>query len=290
MTRRTGWLAAGLATLVLAACAPVQKVEPVAQDYIDLMLFDRTDVRAMQPNGPAFVQALRAGYLPLADVEYGESDFRDSLHFLRKGIAAAEGVNVQPDMPARYPGRLTADALGGFEQARARLLEAFERDARRLAPLAAARAQVAYDCWLENAAEGDAADADACAQAFETAMAEIDRALAAGIENVYIVFFPFDSAEITPAARRVLEEVAQRVRAGEAVRLELAGHADRAGPKPYNDRLSKRRAEAVAKMLRELGVPADAMTLRWYGETRPRVPTPDDVPEPQNRRVEITLG
>jgi len=46
----------------------------------------------------------------------------------------------------------------------------------------------------------------------------------------------------------------------------------------------------VAKVLRELGVPADAMTVRWYGETRPRVPTPDDVPEPQNRRVEITLG
>ncbi len=290
MTRRTGWFAAGVTALVLAGCAPASKVEPVAQDYIDLMLFDRIDVRDMQPNGPAFVQALRAGYLPLARVEYGETDFRDSLHFLRKAVAAAEAINVQPDMPARYGKKLTAAQVGGFEQARARLLEAYERDARRLAPVPSARAQVAYDCWLENVAEADEADAAACQEAFEAAMAEIERALAAAVENVYVVFFAFDSAEITPAARRVLEEVAQRVQAGEAVRLELAGHADRAGPARYNDRLSRRRAEAVARVLQELGVPAEAMTVRWFGETRPRVPTPDDVPEPQNRRVEIVLG
>ncbi|GBD41257.1 Outer membrane protein [bacterium HR39] len=265
-------------------------MDPWPHEYLDLVLFDRPAVESQIPNGPAFAQALRAGYLPLVPAERKEADFRDSLHFLQKAVAAAKGINVQPDMPQRYAGRIPDDRLGPLEQARARLLDAFERDARRLAPLAAARAQVAYDCWLENEAEADPVDAQACREAFETAMAEVDRALAAGIENVYIVFFAFDSAELTPAARQILAEVAEKMKAGEAVRLELAGHADRAGPARYNERLSQRRAEAVAKALGELGVPREAMTVRWYGETRPRVETPDDVPEPQNRRVEITLG
>jgi len=32
------------------------------------------------------------------------------------------------------------------------------------------------------------------------------------------------------------------------------------------------------------------MSLEWYGESRPRVPTEDGVREPQNRRVEIVFG
>lgn len=290
MKRVSTLLTAALASSVLAGCAGLRDVDPWPHEYLDLVLFDRPAVESQIPNGPAFAQALRAGYLPLVPAERKEADFRDSLHFLQKAVAASKGINVQPDMPQRYAGRIPDDRLGPLEQARARLLDAFERDARRLAPLAAARAQVAYDCWLENEAEADPVDAQACREAFETAMAEVDRALAAGIENVYIVFFAFDSAELTPAARQVLAEVAEKVKAGEAVRLELAGHADRAGPARYNERLSQRRAEAVAKALGELGVPREAMTVRWYGETRPRVETPDDVPEPQNRRVEITLG
>jgi hypothetical protein len=76
---------------------------------------------------------------------------------------------------------------------------------------------------------------------------------------------------------------------GAATRIEVAGYADRAGNPQYNQRLSKRRAQAVAAELERRGVPRSAMVIQGFGEERPLVPTADGVRVPQNRRVEIIL-
>ena len=68
------------------------------------------------------------------------------------------------------------------------------------------------------------------------------------------------------------------------------GHADRAGPDPYNRSLSLRRAEIVGQELIELGIDPGRITITAYGESRPRVTTPDGMREPRNRRVEILIG
>ncbi len=274
---------AALVSLALAGCANLDRR---AMDDYFLLTNDLDAVREMQPHGPAFVQVLRAGYIENMDYQRAQLDYGDLRHFGRKAVAAAEGVNVLPDeLALRKLDDASAEELAA---ARARLMDAFDRDARRLAPIAAGRAQTAFDCWLEGAEYGSARAAE-CKARFMTAMAAVDDALASGIENVYIVFFAWDRAEITPVARKILSQVAEDYKAGKATRLILAGHADRSGPAAYNLELSKRRARAVAKVLTELGVPDTAMELHWYGETRPRVPTPDGVREPQNRRVEISL-
>ncbi len=87
-------------------------------------------------------------------------------------------------------------------------------------------------------------------------------------------------------ARTFLVFYAQR--AG-TTRIEIAGHADRAGTPQYNQRLSERRAQAVAAELERRGIARSAMTVQAFGESRPLVPTADGVREPQNRRVEIVL-
>jgi outer membrane protein OmpA-like peptidoglycan-associated protein len=53
--------------------------------------------------------------------------------------------------------------------------------------------------------------------------------------------------------------------------------------------LSKRRAEAVKAELMKLGVPIEALSVQWKGETMPMTQTADGVREPSNRRVEIIL-
>ena len=75
----------------------------------------------------------------------------------------------------------------------------------------------------------------------------------------------------------------------QTTRIEVAGHADRAGTPQYNQRLSERRAAAVANELDRQGVPRSAMVVQAFGESRPLVATADGVREPQNRRVEIIL-
>jgi outer membrane protein OmpA-like peptidoglycan-associated protein len=105
--------------------------------------------------------------------------------------------------------------------------------------------------------------------------------------QVFIVFFDFDKSTITPAGKQIIAEAAKAYMRGQ--RVLLTGYTDRAGTPKYNLGLSKRRADAArAEMIRD-GVPANAINASWKGEEDPRVPTPDGVREPQNRRVEIVL-
>ena len=76
---------------------------------------------------------------------------------------------------------------------------------------------------------------------------------------------------------------------GHARDRTVAGYTDLAGTQAYNLRLSQRRADAVASYLAAQGVPKGAMDVKWFGKEHPRVPTPDGVREPQNRRVEIVM-
>ena len=107
--------------------------------------------------------------------------------------------------------------------------------------------------------------------------------------RTYLVFFDWDRADLTGRAREIITEAAQNSRHMQVTRLEVAGHADRSGDAAYNQRLSQRRAEAVAAELVRDGVARDQIVVTAFGESRPLVPTADNVREPQNRRVEIVL-
>jgi outer membrane protein OmpA-like peptidoglycan-associated protein len=106
--------------------------------------------------------------------------------------------------------------------------------------------------------------------------------------RTYLVFFDFDRADLTDRARQIIGEAATNSRTG-TTRIEVSGHADRSGTPQYNQRLSERRAQAVAAELERRGVARSAMSIQAFGESRPLVPTADGVREPQNRRVEIVL-
>jgi len=278
-------LVAGLA-LAVSACT---SYDPETIDDAYTLGYEIDAVRKMEPQGPHFNRGLREGYLDYGDLVYDGFDVGDYVHFAFKAVDSAKGETVLPDeVESRDIPAGDVEELGA---ARARLLAALDQTGRRTSPYPAAEAQVAYDCWLERVEEGDPpAMIEECRGRFEQAIAEVERSLATGIENVYLVFFAWDQADISPVAQAVLDQVHEDYLRGRPSRLVIAGHADRSGPEAYNVGLSERRARNVARALSERGVPEDSMNLEWYGETRPRVPTADGVREPQNRRVEITPG
>ncbi|MGG5809619.1 OmpA family protein [Falsiroseomonas sp. CW058] len=109
------------------------------------------------------------------------------------------------------------------------------------------------------------------------------------VARTFLVFFDFDRADLTDRARQIIAEAATNAQRTGTTRIEVSGHADRSGTPQYNQRLSERRAAAVAAELERRGVARSAMVIQAFGESRPLVPTADGVREPQNRRVEIVL-
>ncbi len=132
------------------------------------------------------------------------------------------------------------------------------------------------------------AQAPAPAPAPEPAPAPVETAPEPVVRN-FLVFFDFDRSDLTPEALSIISSAADAARAAAPIRIELTGHADRSGPRTYNQGLSERRADAVASELVRLGITRSDIGVSARGEDDPLVPTPDGVREPQNRRVEIVL-
>ena len=173
-------------------------------------------------------------------------------------------------------------------EARGRLVEA---DAAGAPREMLARARSNYECWIENGT-------DTCRDGLMAAMEEIDAALApppppppepvAEPDRAYTIFFAFDSSALDGAARAVIDGIVGDWGGREGA-IAAIGHADTAGPESYNQGLSERRAAAVGQALRDGGIAPARVTETGVGESGLAVQTGDEVYEPGNRRVLVTV-
>jgi outer membrane protein OmpA-like peptidoglycan-associated protein len=105
----------------------------------------------------------------------------------------------------------------------------------------------------------------------------------------FTLYFQEGTTRLTPAAQPLLAALKAEVARRSGAEVQVTGHTDREGSDEDNDRLSQRRAEEILAVLATEGVPRELMTAVGRGERQPRVQTPDGVPEPANRRVEVTV-
>jgi len=105
----------------------------------------------------------------------------------------------------------------------------------------------------------------------------------------FVLYFLENRDELTPDSKQLLGRVLDEIARRPAPEIVVIGHTDRVGPVPYNDTLSLRRAERMRDELVKVGIAADRIRVEGRGEREPLVPTPDEVAEPRNRRVEISV-
>jgi outer membrane protein OmpA-like peptidoglycan-associated protein len=105
----------------------------------------------------------------------------------------------------------------------------------------------------------------------------------------FLVLFDMDEATLTPDATAAVNDAAEEYHRTGAARIVVTGYTDSSGSAAYNQELSRRRAEVVANELVRAWVPATDITAVGRGENDLLLPTPDGVPEPRNRRVEIVV-
>lgn len=99
------------------------------------------------------------------------------------------------------------------------------------------------------------------------------------------LLFEFDSSEVGGAARAKVTELARALMKEGIDRLRVEGYTDDRGSDAYNLRLSARRAQAVADVLMEAGIPKQNIEVKGLGSASPVV----SGNAAENRRVAIVV-
>jgi len=110
-----------------------------------------------------------------------------------------------------------------------------------------------------------------------------------GRPESFLLYFLEGKDEFTPESRVELDRMLAELRQRGAPDVVVIGHTDRVGKLQFNDRLSLQRAERVRGELVKLGIAEARVQIAGRGEREPLVPTDDEVAEPRNRRVEISV-
>jgi outer membrane protein OmpA-like peptidoglycan-associated protein len=105
----------------------------------------------------------------------------------------------------------------------------------------------------------------------------------------FVLLFPSDSSRLSDASRATLPQIVETAKRRVVAEVMLIGHADRSGPRRYNDRLALARARVIRQELVKRGLPKDRIEIIALGEKKPVVPTKDGIREPKNRRVDVTV-
>jgi len=101
------------------------------------------------------------------------------------------------------------------------------------------------------------------------------------------VYFAFDSSAVDEENRDIVEAHAAYLAANKNIKVVFEGHADERGTREYNLALGERRAQAVERMAKILGLTGDRIKTVSYGEEKPVAMDHSEAAWALNRRVEI---
>ena len=103
-------------------------------------------------------------------------------------------------------------------------------------------------------------------------------------------YFPVGGTIILPQNFSMLNKIINSVRQFPNAKIEITGHTDSIGSTESNLRLSKERANNVAKFMKEVGnIESDSITAEGYGESKPIASNETTEGRARNRRIEVLI-
>ena len=240
---------------------------------------------------PQFVQELGKQYKELSFSDGSRFTWDKVQYFKQKSERVLKGADVQPEDPVTWnvPPEYLPEITNAYDTLRIALVV----DEKKVTnPIPAARAQAYYDCWVERAHKKwvDNGRMGQCRAAFYEAICQMyKRGSCPVADDIHRVFFDLGSARIDAEGHKAVAAAVKAFKSAKKGDVVVAGHADKVGNAEANLKLSKDRAEAVKAKLVAGGIPASKISVKYFGESQPLVPTGKDVPNRQNRRVLIVV-
>jgi len=105
----------------------------------------------------------------------------------------------------------------------------------------------------------------------------------------FVLYFEAGAATLTPASQLELARVTDQIAARKVPDISITGHTDTEGDSNANLQLGLDRAQQVRGLVSSPLLNSDNVSVESHGEQNLLIPTADNVAEPRNRRVEITV-
>jgi OmpA-OmpF porin, OOP family len=164
--------------------------------------------------------------------------------------------------------------------------------AARAAAIAAALAVpgVASARWIDGegtapAVVATAPEVPATAATVATCQTDVDAAIKGKKIN-----FATGRAEIAADSLPLVATLSKALSACAGTSVEVSGHTDRTGNPAANQTLSEARAKAVVDLMVKDGVPADRLTSKGYGASKPLDEGLTPIAYAANRRIEFSVA
>jgi len=105
----------------------------------------------------------------------------------------------------------------------------------------------------------------------------------------FTLFFRFESDELTDQSKALIPEILSVVKEHAVQDVVVIGHTDTMGTQQANYALGLKRAMMVRNLLVDAGLDGSTIDATSVGELDLLVKTPDETPQPRNRRVDIAV-
>lgn len=104
------------------------------------------------------------------------------------------------------------------------------------------------------------------------------------------VLFGSDLDGLNSQSQAIVERIGKALLGVGIQGMRVDGHADASGRAAYNQQLSERRAQSVARTLIGIGMPAQNIQTRGLGSTQPVADNRSSAGRTENRRVSIVVA
>ncbi len=106
---------------------------------------------------------------------------------------------------------------------------------------------------------------------------------------LYVLHFRTGSTDLVAESQKLILQILKDAKARHSTDISVVGHTDRVGKREGNYRLGLDRALQIKGILVSKGVEPAFIEVESHGEDNPLIHTGNEVPEPRNRRVVVTV-
>jgi outer membrane protein OmpA-like peptidoglycan-associated protein len=107
--------------------------------------------------------------------------------------------------------------------------------------------------------------------------------------DTFILYFKKGSTDLADESLGLFPTILAAIKANKSTDISVVGHSDTVGARQKNYELSFDRARRLKEIIVSKGVDTRFVETDSHGEDNLLVKTADEVAEPRNRRVEVTV-